>query len=616
MRIWMAGLLAAAVALSAGCLHAAEHSEGFDEIVRLAEAGTGEDVLLAYIENSQTAYNPNVDEILLLHDLGISSKVITAMIDRGRKLRLEAAQAAEVPAPAPAPVREPDPVVIAPRDPEPQPLPADARPAYEYQQPEPERVVSSVPTTQVVYEAAPSSVVYVPPSDSLNISYFYNSLSPYGRWMLLPNYGWVWQPTVVRINPGWRPYFDSGRWVWTNHGWYWYSNYSWGWAPFHYGRWDFVPGYGWVWSPDTVWGPAWVHWRRSPDYCGWAPLPRGSSYHVGIGFTFHGKNVDISFGFNLSDRDYAFVPTNRFRSNNLAPVALPRQQVTKIYNNTTTINNTYIYNDNRIINNGVPVDSVAAASNEKIAPIQVADASASAGDAIAGQQLKNDRIVAFRPRIADQTPDDPRQAVARRQAFQRRWQEEEKAIETQVETQQADLAKQGVSREEARRNAERDARRRVFQEVAKQEIKVPPVAPATAQPSDTAKPAGTQGSTAEGTQTGNDPRRRGEAGRTESGRTETGRTETGRTEEGRTETRRPGDGNNDDRTRRRGPEGRTGDETGKTQEPVKAQDPKVAQPETATKAGETPKAGEAPKTGETATRETDEAAKLEDTRRR
>jgi hypothetical protein len=52
------------------------------------------------------------------------------------------------------------------------------------------------------------------------------------------------------------------------------TDWAWGWAPFHYGRW-FYSGevHGWVWVPDTVWGPAWVEWRAGGGYVGWTPLP-------------------------------------------------------------------------------------------------------------------------------------------------------------------------------------------------------------------------------------------------------------------------------------------------------------------------------------------------------
>src|SRR5437899_3110195 len=85
--------------------------------------------------------------------------------------------------------------------------------------------------------------------------------------------GWCWQPRVVLINHGWRPYCDGGHWLNSDCGWYWQSDYSWGWAPFHYGRWQLHNRCGWVWVPDTAWAPSWVVWRTAGDFCGWAPVP-------------------------------------------------------------------------------------------------------------------------------------------------------------------------------------------------------------------------------------------------------------------------------------------------------------------------------------------------------
>ncbi|MCX7916289.1 MAG: hypothetical protein N3A53_08330, partial [Verrucomicrobiae bacterium] len=45
-----------------------------------------------------------------------------------------------------------------------------------------------------------------------------------------------------------------------------------GWAVFHYGRWYYDDYYGWIWIPDRIWGPAWVEWRETETYVGWAPL--------------------------------------------------------------------------------------------------------------------------------------------------------------------------------------------------------------------------------------------------------------------------------------------------------------------------------------------------------
>jgi len=121
------------------------------------------------------------------------------------------------------------------------------------------------------------------PAVHVDVSIFYESLSPYGEWFAYGSYGWAWTPYDVPY--GWRPY-THGHWIYTDHGWTWVSHWKWGWAPFHYGRWIFDPDYGWIWIPDRAWGPAWVAWRWSDDWVGWAPLPPDAVWHAGVGLRF------------------------------------------------------------------------------------------------------------------------------------------------------------------------------------------------------------------------------------------------------------------------------------------------------------------------------------------
>lgn len=103
------------------------------------------------------------------------------------------------------------------------------------------------------------------------ISYadFFSNLAPYGQWIEDEHYGYVWSPNV---DHNFRPYYTNGRWAQTEYGNTWISDYQWGWACFHYGRWTFDTYYGWLWIPGTVWGPAWVSWRSGTGTFGWAPL--------------------------------------------------------------------------------------------------------------------------------------------------------------------------------------------------------------------------------------------------------------------------------------------------------------------------------------------------------
>src|SRR6266446_8227719 len=75
------------------------------EVLRLAESGVSEDVVMAYIQNSPAGFNLSADQILYVRDLGLSSQVITAMLNRDAALRSQPppSQPATEPEPAPAP---------------------------------------------------------------------------------------------------------------------------------------------------------------------------------------------------------------------------------------------------------------------------------------------------------------------------------------------------------------------------------------------------------------------------------------------------------------------------------------------------------------------------------
>jgi hypothetical protein len=115
----------------------------------------------------------------------------------------------------------------------------------------------------------------------VNIDDFYDELDPFGQWVWHPRYGYVWLPETV--SQDWRPY-TVGHWVYTDeYGWYWDSHEPFAWAVYHYGRWGYDDDYGWFWVPGDTWAPAWVQWRYSDDYVGWAPVgPRRNGYAYGV----------------------------------------------------------------------------------------------------------------------------------------------------------------------------------------------------------------------------------------------------------------------------------------------------------------------------------------------
>jgi hypothetical protein len=101
---------------------------------------------------------------------------------------------------------------------------------------------------------------------------FETSLAPHGAWLVTSTCGRVWRPHAHVVGDGFMPYHSGGEWVYTDYGWSFETDWEWGWAVYHYGRWCPDPGEGWVWVPGTVWAPAWVEWRTGGGYIGWAPL--------------------------------------------------------------------------------------------------------------------------------------------------------------------------------------------------------------------------------------------------------------------------------------------------------------------------------------------------------
>lgn len=156
---------------------------------------------------------------------------------------------------------------------------------------------------------------------------FYDQLSPYGRWIDYPNYGYVWVPDAGR---DFQPYSTNGHWVYTDdYEWMWVSDYDWGWAPFHYGRWDYDPYYGWIWIPGYEWSPAWVAWRDGGDYYGWAPLRPG--IHISINFNIGTYSPPYNF--------WCFAPRRYITYSNVYNYCVPRSRNITIINQTTIINN-------------------------------------------------------------------------------------------------------------------------------------------------------------------------------------------------------------------------------------------------------------------------------------
>jgi hypothetical protein len=126
-------------------------------------------------------------------------------------------------------------------------------------------------------------------TDPSSLTEFRTTLDPYGTWVEDGTYGTVWVPSTTVVGADFAPYVSAGHWVYEDE-YVWVSDYDWGWAPFHSGRWVYMSNH-WGWIPGRRYAGAWVSWRTGYDgwgYVGWGPLApswywRGG-YAVGIGF--------------------------------------------------------------------------------------------------------------------------------------------------------------------------------------------------------------------------------------------------------------------------------------------------------------------------------------------
>ena len=227
-----------------------------------------------------------------------------------------------------------------------------------------------------------------PGASSISMQTFYDELSPYGRWIADPVYGYVWVPDV---EPGFQPYGTRGHWVMTQYGNTWVSDYAWGWAPFHYGRWNYDAFYGWVWVPGQEWGPAWVAWRSGGGYYGWTPL---------------GPGIRINATLHVPLAHWIFVPQRYITSPRLYSYYAPAPRVVRIYHNTTVINN-YYNQDNRTYVHGPRAQEIEQHTRGKVPVYRVSNDSRP-GRAV----VRNGAVNMYRPEISSRNNDAPSRVVA------------------------------------------------------------------------------------------------------------------------------------------------------------------------------------------------------------
>jgi hypothetical protein len=152
---------------------------------------------------------------------------------------------------------------------------------------------------------------------------FYDQLNSFGRWVDDPTYGSIWFPNV---DEDFIPYVTNGYWVYSEFGLTWVSDFEWGWAPFHFGRWDYDKVSGWFWVPGYEWASAWVLWRRADGYYGWTQMRPNSS---------------VDRYYDLPHEHWIFVKDNDVDRHDLAKIFVSRNNNTLIFSNSMIIDRVY-----------------------------------------------------------------------------------------------------------------------------------------------------------------------------------------------------------------------------------------------------------------------------------
>jgi len=106
-------------------------------------------------------------------------------------------------------------------------------------------------------------------------------------------------------------------------------------------------------------------------------LPPHAEFVAGFGWRFNGVHVSVNFDFGLHPEHFTFVAMRDFNHHDLDHRRLAPTEVTRIYNHTTIINN-YVVNNRTVVNEGIKVDRVAAATHTQIHKVPIRDVPAGA----------------------------------------------------------------------------------------------------------------------------------------------------------------------------------------------------------------------------------------------
>lgn len=213
---------------------------------------------------------------------------------------------------------------------------------------------------------------------------FYDELSPYGEWIMITkeeiekelkdgegqaqtnfhesgnlvngNLVFLWKPRMSSTS--WHPYLN-GRWEYTDQGWMWVSNYNWGWAAYHYGRWLHTKKYGWLWMPGYVWAPSWVMWRVSDEHIGWCPLSPNAVWHSESGIT------NENYTKPPRNEDWVFIQKSKFADDISEANILPRAENKSLISKSNRVLSIRLDNG-KVINSGPPVKDIEKSAGREI----------------------------------------------------------------------------------------------------------------------------------------------------------------------------------------------------------------------------------------------------------
>ena len=266
---------------------------------------------------------------------------------------------------------------------------------------------------------------------------FYTKLDRYGDWRETSDYGFVFQPREAQQSRSWRPYTD-GRWVYTDVGWTWISEEPFGWATYHYGRWTRLRNIGWVWVPGDEWAPAWVSWRKSDEYVGWAPLPPEARFDRRTGIHNWSDNY-----YDIGPDQYSFVETRQFGAPRARRAVVPVERNVTIINQTTNVTN-ITYNNTTVINQGPNYDELRTRTQQPIERLRLE------------RQVNVDvNVAAPQPVVRGEMVVIPAPLIARGQAVERPRTVKETIAHVEVERGWDDIAdKQAAEKARAKMKSE------------------------------------------------------------------------------------------------------------------------------------------------------------------